>query len=120
MILLWLLLPVAPISVAIGAFFALRSRFPGEYHDHFGLMLTCIIPAVVMAGGLSAPTVRQMDHHYGSRACYRYGDHVEREVRYITNSYWDYGCYVRTDSGNWVERDKVTETELRGGRAVTP
>jgi hypothetical protein len=96
---LWMALALAVFAAGIYA--AMEGFFSALA---VAVVVTCVLFVV---GG------RQMAHDMGKQACAAWGRNIGREARYIDNTYWDFGCYVRTDSGNWIPREDLAEIEVR-------
>ena len=99
MIWLWVLVPLLSLPLIV-----------------FGFSGDMNVAALIFGLGwflvVLAPTIRQIDHNIGAGSCREYGVNAGREVQFFDNSYFDYGCYVKTANG-WVDRDKVGEFEVR-------
>ena len=101
MILLWILVPLVPTLVAWLAYYLID---PPSFSDT-GMWLA--IAALLAGFALLVPSISQIDRHYAKQGCANYARDIGREVRWVEHSYWDYGCYVKTDIGWIVKGDQI-------------
>lgn len=111
MILLLLLLVLVPFLVGRIVWGLVKRKYPKKYDSTregwaIGLWVTCVVAALAVL----IPVVRTMDHHFAANSCREYGRDVGREVKFMDHGFWDYDCYVKTDSG-WVIRSHVFEVQ---------
>ena len=51
-------------------------------------------------------SVRTVYHNVQESNCHSFGRNTNHDVRFITNGYFDFDCYVNTSNG-WVTRDQL-------------
>lgn len=74
-----------------------------EWREVCVLVCAVSIVATVISGGIAAANT--FIPMYSERVCYRWGRDAEREVKFIHESFWSWGCYLHTDEG-WTLKDK--------------
>lgn len=72
-----------------------------------GWMGLCILSGIAALVLGAIGSLNYFVPHYDARQCARYGQQAEREVKFKRFSYWTWTCYVKTKSGNWVEKEQI-------------
>lgn len=63
--------------------------------DFFEFIVSMFFVGILLIGG-PVLVIRQIDRHMGPNGCKRFGESSQREVKFVQNTFWDYGCYAKT------------------------
>jgi hypothetical protein len=70
-----------------------------------------LIGIIALIGAVMALVVVPIGKHYDKAACHTFGDRSNREVRFVTYTYWSWDCLTPTVDGKWISTSRLRDVD---------